>query len=141
MELVSDAAGQPAPRLNDIELSEEQALEFHGFLLNQVVRMLCAGLIHGDLSEYNILVGELGPVIIDLPQAVDAAGNNSAEQMLERDVANLTNYFGHFARVSLAARLARKYGRSTREACYTRYAVNRTHRSGRTQRRRRRSSE
>jgi len=97
MELVSDAAGNPAPRLNDVELSEEQALEFHAGLLNQVVRMLCAGLIHGDLSEYNILVGDQGPVIIDLPQAVDAAGNNSAEQMLERDVANLAAYFGRFA--------------------------------------------
>lgn len=97
MELVSDALGNPAPRLNDVELSEEQALEFHAGLLNQVVRMLCAGLIHGDLSEYNILVGDQGPVIIDLPQAVDAAGNNSAEQMLERDVANLASYFGRFA--------------------------------------------
>ncbi len=97
MELVTDAEGNPAPRLNDVALSEEQALEFHAGLLNQVVRMLCAGLIHGDLSEYNILVGGDGPVIIDLPQAVDAAGNNSAEQMLARDVANLANYFGRYA--------------------------------------------
>ena len=97
MELVTDAAGNPAPRLNDVELSEEQALEFHADLLNQVVRMLCAGVIHGDLSEYNILIGSQGPVIIDLPQAVDAAGNNSAEQMLARDVANLTTYCGRFA--------------------------------------------
>jgi RIO kinase 1 len=97
MELVTDADGQPAPRLNDIELSPEQALEFHAGLLKQVVRMLCAGIIHGDLSEYNILVGSHGPVIIDLPQAVDAAGNSSAGAMLERDVANLASYFGRFA--------------------------------------------
>ncbi|HUW39199.1 MAG TPA: PA4780 family RIO1-like protein kinase [Rhodocyclaceae bacterium] len=97
MELVTDAEGNPAPRLNDIELTQEQALEFHAQLLNQVVRMLCAGIIHGDLSEYNILVGGNGPVIIDLPQAVDAAGNSSAEAMLERDVANLAAYFSRFA--------------------------------------------
>jgi RIO kinase 1 len=97
MDLVTDADGHPAPRLNDVELSPEQALEFHAGLLNQVVRMLCAGIIHGDLSEYNILVGSNGPVIIDLPQAVDAAGNSNAGQMLERDVANLASYFGRFA--------------------------------------------
>lgn len=97
MDLVTDADGHPAPRLNDIELSAEQALEFHAGLLGQVVRMLCAGIIHGDLSEYNILVGADGPVIIDLPQAVDAAGNSNAGAMLERDVANLAGYFGRFA--------------------------------------------
>lgn len=97
MDLVTDADGHPAPRLNDIELTAEQALEFHARLLNQVVRMLCAGIIHGDLSEYNILVGSDGPVIIDLPQAVDAAGNSNASAMLERDVANLASYFSQFA--------------------------------------------
>ena len=97
MDLVTDADGHPAPRLNDIELSAEQALEFHAELLRQVVRMLCAGIIHGDLSEYNILVGSDGPVIIDLPQAVDAAGNSNAGAMLERDVANLASYFSRFA--------------------------------------------
>jgi len=97
MDLVTDADGHPAPRLNDIELSPELALEFHARLLNEVVRMLCAGIIHGDLSEYNILVGSDGPVIIDLPQAVDAAGNTSAGPMLERDVANLASYFSRFA--------------------------------------------
>ncbi len=97
MELVTDDEGHPAPRLNDIELSVEQALEFHAELLSQVVRMLCAGMIHGDLSEYNILVDSDGPVIIDLPQAVDAAGNSNAGPMLERDVANLASYFSRFA--------------------------------------------
>ena len=97
MDLVTDADGHPAPRLNDVELSPAQALEFHAGLLKQVVRMLCAGIIHGDLSEYNILVGHDGPVIIDLPQAVDAAGNSNAGPMLERDVANLASYFGQFA--------------------------------------------
>lgn len=97
MELVTDDEGHPAPRLNDIELSAEQALEFHAELILQVVRMLCAGMIHGDLSEYNILVGSDGPVIIDLPQAVDAAGNSNAGSMLERDVANLASYFSRFA--------------------------------------------
>ncbi len=97
MELVTDADGQPAPRLNDIELTAAQALDFHARLLNQVVRTLCAGIIHGDLSEYNILVGRDGPVIIDLPQAVDAAGNSNAGPMLERDVANLASYFSRFA--------------------------------------------
>jgi len=97
MDLVTDADGHPAPRLNDVDLSPEQALEFHAGLLRQVVRMLCAGIIHGDLSEYNILVGHDGPVIIDLPQAVDAAGNSNAGPMLERDVANLAAYFSRFA--------------------------------------------
>ena len=97
MDLVADADGDPAPRLNDVELSEALALEYHALLVNQVVRMLCAGVIHGDLSEYNILVGADGPVIIDLPQAIDAAGNNSAAEMLERDVINLRSYFSAFA--------------------------------------------
>lgn len=96
MDMVTDAEGNPAPRLNDVALSPEQAREFHTGLLHEVVRMLCAGMIHGDLSEYNILVGSDGPVIIDLPQAVDAAGNSNAGPMLERDVANLASYFGRF---------------------------------------------
>jgi len=97
MELVTDAHGEPAPRLNDLEFSAEEALTYHALLMREVVRMLGAGIVHGDLSEYNILLGAAGPVIIDLPQAVDAAGNNHARDMLERDVANLTNYFGRSA--------------------------------------------
>lgn len=97
MELVTDAAGNAAPRLNDVELSEALALEYHAMLLEQVVLMLRAGVIHGDLSEYNILVGAEGPVIIDLPQAVDAAGNSEAPALLERDVTNLRDYFSRFA--------------------------------------------
>ena len=97
MDLVVDGDGYPAPRLNDVELCEELALEYHAMLINQVVRMLCAGVIHGDLSEYNILVGAEGPVIIDLPQAIDAAGNSNAAEMLERDVGNLRTYFSAFA--------------------------------------------
>ncbi len=97
MELVADENGQPAPRLNDLDLTQEQALEFHAFLIRQVVLMLCAGIVHGDLSEFNVLVDAQGPVIIDLPQAVDAAANNNASRMLERDVENLAVYFGQFA--------------------------------------------
>ena len=97
MELVTDADGNAAPRLNDVDFSVDDALATHRTLIAEVVRMLCAGLIHGDLSEFNILIGADGPVIIDLPQAVDAAGNNHAEAMLLRDVGNLRNYFGRFA--------------------------------------------
>jgi RIO kinase 1 len=97
MELVADENGEPAPRLNDVVLSEEVALQYHAFLVRQVVRMLCAGIVHGDLSEYNVLVDGEGPVIIDLPQAIDAAANNNASRMLERDVDNLAAYFGQFA--------------------------------------------
>lgn len=102
MELVTDAAGNVAPRLNDVDFTEAQALETHALLLDQVVRMLTAGVIHGDLSEYNILVAADGPVIIDLPQAVNAAGNNEAQAMLERDVENLSAFFGQFAPQLLA---------------------------------------
>jgi RIO kinase 1 len=97
MELVTDAQGNAAPRLNDVEFTPEDARAHHCTLLKEVVRMLCAGIVHGDLSEFNILLGSEGPVIIDLPQAVDAAGNNHASSMLERDVDNLTAYFGRFA--------------------------------------------
>ena len=97
MELVTDAHGDAAPRLNDVEFTPEEARRHHATLLREVVRMLCAGIVHGDLSEFNILLAEDGPVIIDLPQAVDAAGNNHASRMLLRDVANLRHFFGRFA--------------------------------------------
>ena len=102
MELVTDEHGAAAPRLNDLELTNKLALEYHGLLIKEVVRMLCAGLVHGDLSEFNILVDTRGPVIIDLPQAVDAAANNNAARMLQRDVNNLASYFGRFAPELLA---------------------------------------
>jgi RIO kinase 1 len=97
MELVTNADGDAAPRLNDVVLTPEEARAHHTMLLIQVVRMLCAGMVHGDLSEFNILLAQDGPVIIDLPQAVDAAGNNHAQRMLLRDVANLRNFFGQVA--------------------------------------------
>jgi RIO kinase 1 len=103
MELVADAHGDAAPRLNDVAFAPEQARAHHATLLVEVVRMLCAGVVHGDLSEFNILLGTDGPVIIDLPQAVDAAGNNHAERMLLRDVHNLRDYFGRFAPELLAS--------------------------------------
>ncbi len=97
MELVTDDAGNAAPRLNDVELTPEIAIELHQRLIREVVRMLSAGIVHGDLSEFNILLGADGPVIIDLPQAVDAAGNNHAPRMLLRDVDNLRRHFGRYA--------------------------------------------
>ncbi len=97
MELVTDAAGEPAPRLGEIDLSPETAREYHGFLVRQIVRMLNIGLIHGDLSEFNVLVAQDGPVIIDLPQVVNAAGNNGARTMLERDTNNIRSTLGRFA--------------------------------------------
>jgi RIO kinase 1 len=97
MELVVDEHGNPAPRLNDLRLTAEQARDYHRAIIGQIVLMLCAGIVHGDLSEYNVLVGSDGLVIIDLPQAIDAAGNNNAGKMLERDVGNMTAYFGRFA--------------------------------------------
>jgi RIO kinase 1 len=97
MELITDEAGHSAPRLGEVTLEAAQAREFFGFLVRQVVRMLCTGTIHGDLSEYNVLVGAEGPVIIDLPQAVNAAGNNNARAMLLRDVNNLRATLAAFA--------------------------------------------
>ena len=97
MELVVDADGHSAPRLGEVDLTPDQAREYHRFLVRQVVRMLCVGLVHGDLSAYNVLVGPDGPVVIDFPQVVSAAGNNAARAMLLRDVNNLTAYLGAFA--------------------------------------------
>jgi len=106
MELVTDAEGRSAPGLGEVELSCEQAHEYHRFLVRQVVLMLCAGLIHGDLSEYNVLVAPEGPVIIDLPQVVNAAGNNAARAMLQRDVNNITATLARFAPDLLSSRYA-----------------------------------
>jgi RIO kinase 1 len=97
MELVTDAEGFSAPRLAEVELEPAQAREFHRILVRQVVLMLCSGLIHGDLSPYNVLVNADGPVVIDFPQVVSAAGNNAARTMLLRDVNNLTAYLGRWA--------------------------------------------
>ncbi|WP_250657854.1 PA4780 family RIO1-like protein kinase [Alkalimarinus coralli] len=97
MELVTDDDGDVAPRLNDVEMSAEQAREDHATIMHYVMLMLCSGLIHGDLSEFNVLVDDYGPVIIDLPQAVNAAANNNAYSMLERDIENMTTYYGQFA--------------------------------------------
>ena len=108
MELVTGEDGNAAPRLNDVQLSAETAREYHAFLIQQVVKMLLAGIVHGDLSEFNILVGSDGPVIIDLPQAVDAAGNNHAKDMLARDVKNLADYFGQFAPELLTTQYAKE---------------------------------
>ena len=107
MELVTDAHGAAAPRLNDVAFTASDACKHHAALITEVQRMLCAGVVHGDLSEFNILLGstddEDAPVIIDLPQAIDAAGNNHAARMLLRDVANLRNFFGQFAPALLAS--------------------------------------
>jgi RIO kinase 1 len=104
MELVTDAQGDAAPRLNDVDFSAADALAHHAALIREVQRMLCAGVVHGDLSEFNILLADDGPVVIDLPQAVDAAGNNHAQRMLLRDVDNLRDFFGRFAPELLASR-------------------------------------
>ncbi|WP_372763956.1 PA4780 family RIO1-like protein kinase [Litorivivens sp.] len=106
MELVTDEDGDVAPRLNDITLTPELAREGHGLMMGYVVRMLCAGLVHGDLSEFNVLMDGSGPVIIDLPQAVDAAGNNHAPTLFMRDVNNMTRYYGQFAPELLATDFA-----------------------------------
>ena len=97
MELVTDAEGNVAPRLNDVSMSAEKAIHDHELVMNYVKRMLCAGIVHGDLSEFNVLVDDTGPVIIDLPQAVDAAANNHAKWMLARDINNMTQYYSQYA--------------------------------------------
>ncbi|MBL5965233.1 serine protein kinase RIO [Lelliottia amnigena] len=108
MELVTDAEGMVAPRLSDVTLTEESAVaDFHTMIRN-IVRMLCVGIVHGDLSEFNVLLDAQGPVIIDLPQAVDAAANNHAESMFERDVGNITAYYGQFAPQLLQTRYAKE---------------------------------
>ena len=108
MELITDEEGYVAPRLNDVSMTAEQAREDHAVVMNYVMRMLCVGLIHGDLSEFNVLVDSYGPVIIDLPQAVDAAANNNAKRMLTRDVNNITNYYAQYAPELLKTQYAKE---------------------------------
>jgi RIO kinase 1 len=111
MELIVDNDGRAAPRLCEVNFNREQALEFHDRLIGEIVRMLCAGLVHGDLSEFNVLVNNSGPVIIDLPQAVNAANNNNARMMLERDVNNMRTYFGYYAPELIGTSYAREIWR------------------------------
>ena len=108
MELITDDEGHVAPRLNDVSMTCELAITDHAVVMKYVLRMLCAGVVHGDLSEFNVLVDDYGPVIIDLPQAVDAAGNNNAQAMLERDVNNMTTYYGQYAPELLTTKYAKE---------------------------------
>ena len=108
MELVCDDDGQVAPRLGEVTMSAEQAREDHAVMMHYVKLMLCAGLVHGDLSEFNVLVDDYGPVIIDLPQAIDAAANNHARTMLTRDISNITQYYGQFAPQLLGSQYAKE---------------------------------
>ncbi|MEZ7859364.1 MAG: PA4780 family RIO1-like protein kinase [Porticoccaceae bacterium] len=108
MELVTDGDGHVAPRLGDVAMDKEQALEDHALVMQYVVMMLCAGIVHGDLSEFNVLVDDYGPVIIDLPQAVNASANNNAQAMLARDVNNMTTYYGQFAPELLGTKYAQE---------------------------------
>ncbi|MDH3388290.1 MAG: serine protein kinase RIO [Gammaproteobacteria bacterium] len=108
MELICDEQGFEAPRLNDVAMSAAQAIEDHKLMMRYVVRMLCEGLVHGDLSEFNVLVDDYGPVIIDLPQVVNAAANNNAERLLARDINKITTYYGLYAPEILNTRYARE---------------------------------
>lgn len=108
MELITNDEGRVAPRLNDVSMTTELALADHAVIMKYVMRMLCAGVVHGDLSEFNVLVDDYGPVIIDLPQAVDAAANNNARAMLERDVNNMTVYYGQYAPELLGSKYAKE---------------------------------
>nr|WP_239552849.1 PA4780 family RIO1-like protein kinase [Oceanisphaera litoralis] len=108
MELVADEAGHVAPQLGEVTMSAEQAIEDHAIMMHYIKLMLCAGIIHGDLSEFNVLVDDSGPVIIDLPQAVNAAANNSAEAMFARDVNNMRRYYGDFAPALLHTQYAKE---------------------------------
>jgi len=108
MELIVDDAGDVAPRLGDVTMSAERAREDHATMMHYVKCMLASGVIHGDLSEFNVLIDATGPVVIDLPQAVDASANNNAETMLARDVRNITQYYGLFAPELLETKYAKE---------------------------------
>jgi RIO kinase 1 len=96
MELIVDEAGAPAKRLADFPFTPEQASALHLEIFLQVKRLLESGLIHADLSAYNVLMAATGPTLIDLPQVVDVAGNNNAGLILRRDLRNVTEHLARF---------------------------------------------
>ncbi|QDG49326.1 serine protein kinase RIO [Persicimonas caeni] len=91
MECVEGPDGGVAPRIADCALDKERGVALCDQILREVVKMLCADVVHADLSVFNVLLEEDGPVIIDFPQSIAAARNNHARKILLRDVANITD--------------------------------------------------
>jgi RIO kinase 1 len=92
LEFVGDG-DVPAPMLATIHLDAREAEQLLARLLDNIATLLARHVVHGDLSAYNVLYRQGGPVIIDFPQAVDARVNPNAPLLLARDIANLCRYF------------------------------------------------
>ena len=83
----------PAPLLKDATLTPKQIEKYYKVIKQDIDIFWKNGIVHGDLSEYNILYWKGKIYIIDFPQSVDVRNNSNAEALLARDKKNIDSWY------------------------------------------------